>query len=340
MIETAINWMERGRIPDRLIRFGIRRLLQKRLDSLARGGDVEQRRVQSLLQQGPIAVHADTANRQHYELPPEFFRQVLGPRLKYSACHWPDGVDRLAAAEESMLRLSCEHADLTDGQEILELGCGWGSLTLWMAERHPRSRILAMSNSAQQREWIEGQCRHRGFRNVAVHTCDINYFEPGRRFDRIVSVEMFEHVRNYHWLFGRLRGWLHADGKLFVHVFSHRHYAYLFETAGDDDWMGRHFFTGGTMPSHALLPQLAHTDFVLDRDWRIDGRHYQRTLEAWLCLMDARRAEVRPLLEATYGADADIWFQRWRVFFMACAELFGYRRGDEWGVSHYRFSRR
>jgi len=338
MIKTAIDWMERGWLPDPLIRFGIRRLLKERLAALERGGDREQQGVLSALQQSPVAVHTEAANEQHYELPPAFFQRVLGPHQKYSSCYWPVGVETLGLAEEAMLRLSCEHAALVDGLDILELGCGWGSLTLWMAEQYPRSLILTMSNSRPQREWIEAECRRRGLPNVEVLTSDINTFDPARMFDRIVSVEMFEHVRNYPMLFQRLHAWLRPGGKLFVHVFSHQRFAYLFETEDEDDWMGRYFFTGGTMPSHDLLPRLAE-GFELEDAWRIGGRHYQRTLEAWLALQDRRRHEIMPIFTETYRAEAKRWFQRWRVFFMACSELFGYRNGDEWGTSHYRFVR-
>jgi cyclopropane-fatty-acyl-phospholipid synthase len=338
MIKTPIEWIERGWIPDPLIRFGIRWLLKERLSSLERSGDSEQQRVLSALQQGLVAVHTEAANEQHYELPPAFFERVLGPHLKYSSCYWPDAVENLGVAEEAMLRLSCEHAALVDGQDILELGCGWGSLTLWMAEQYPNSRILAMSNSQPQRTWIEARCRQHGLPNVEVRTCDINTFQPARTFDRIVSVEMFEHVRNYRVLFQSLHAWLRPRGKLFVHVFAHQRFAYLFETDGEDDWMGRYFFTGGTMPSHDLLPRLAE-GFGLEDTWRIGGRHYQLTLEAWLALQDRRRHEIMPIFIETYRTEADRWFQRWRVFFMACSELFGYRNGGEWGTSHYLFVR-
>lgn len=339
MIRWLLESTERGWIPDWIIRAGIRRLLQQRLNTLPVAGDTGPN-ADDVFKNGPIAVETDAANAQHYALPPEFFAEVLGPRMKYSACLWNAGTRELAEAEDDMLRLSCEHAELADGQRILELGCGWGSLSLWMAERYPHARIVAMSNSDEQREWIEAVCQQRGITNLQVRTADINRFDPAERFDRIVSVEMFEHLRNYAALFQRLRLWLEPGGKLFVHVFSHRHHAYLFDTAADDDWMGRYFFTGGTMPSHRLLPRLAD-GFELEQDWQIDGRHYQLTLEAWLDRMDGRRKTILALFRGTYGAaDAARWFQRWRMFFMACAELFGYRRGGEWGVSHYRFARR
>lgn len=333
-----ISAMERGLLPDALIRRGIRQLLRVRLAAEG-GGDVEARgqRQRDFLEQlrgGPLALAVDAANRQHYELPPEFFVQVLGPRRKYSCCLFPAGNDDLAAAEDAMLRLTCQRAALADGMAILELGCGWGSLTLWMAEHYPHARITALSNSAPQREFIENVCRERGFANVRVITADINEFSSEETFDRIVSVEMFEHMRNYPELLRRIAGWLKDDGRLFVHIFCHRELAYFFETAGADDWMGRYFFTGGIMPSDHLL-YYCNQDLRVEEHWRVNGRHYQKTCEHWLRRQDARREQILPILSGVYGLDAAIWFRRWRVFFMACAELFGFNGGNEWFVSHY-----
>jgi cyclopropane-fatty-acyl-phospholipid synthase len=343
MLKTAIDLMERGYVPDGLTRMGIRRLLSQRL----RAEDAHDERVREValerlvaeLRASPIALHATSANEQHYELPAGFFQKTLGPRLKYSACWWPEEVKDLATAEAAMLALSCERAELGFAQDILELGCGWGSLTLWMAEFYPDSRIVAVSNSNSQREFIEARCRERGFDNVQVITADMNDFSIDRRFDRVVSVEMFEHMRNYQALLARIHAWLKAGGKLFVHVFSHRQLAYPFETEGDDNWMGRYFFTGGLMPSRDLLPRF-QDDLKLEEQWHFNGRHYQRTLEAWLVNQDRQRNAIMALFRETYGPEqAERWFQRWRVFFMACAELFGYRQGEEWGVSHYRFGK-
>ncbi len=338
MLKTAIDLIERGYVPDWLTRIGIRRLLAERL-RVAQSDEAALARLEAELRHSPIALHTDSANQQHYEVPAGFFQSVLGPRLKYSACWWPEGVQDLATAEAAMLALTCERAELGFNQDILELGCGWGSLTLWLAEFYPDARIVAVSNSSSQREFIEARCRERGFSNVQVITADMNGFYPDRRFDRVLSVEMFEHMRNYQELMGRIHAWLKPGGKLFVHIFTHRQLAYPFEIEGEDNWMGRYFFTGGLMPSRDLLPRF-RGDLQFEQDWHFDGRHYQRTLEAWLVNQDRHRKDLLALFRETYGSDdAERWFQRWRVFFMACAELFGYRNGEEWGVSHYRFGK-
>jgi cyclopropane-fatty-acyl-phospholipid synthase len=339
-----LGMAERGHMPDALLRQGIRRLCGQRLREELKGGlDAQAARFAErldMLRQSEVAIHTDAANAQHYELPPAFFQQCLGPRLKYSGCYYPRGDESLEQAEEAMLALYGERAELADGQRILELGCGWGSLTLWMAERYPDAQIVAVSNSRPQREYIEAQCSLRGLPNVLVITQDVNRLElETTQFDRCVSIEMFEHMRNYEVLLGRIASWLRPGGKLFVHIFAHKTLMYPFETDGDDNWMGRHFFTGGLMPAADTLLWFQR-DLRIEQRWHIDGSHYQRTANHWLANQDARRDTIMATLVDAYGTKAaPLWFQRWRMFWMSCAELFGYADGQEWLVAHYRFVR-
>jgi len=326
----GIAMAERGLVPLSALRVGVRGLLRDRLRDAASGPGLEA--FVAMLDESPLAVETQAANEQHYEVPAAFFEATLGRNLKYSGAYFPEGVTDLDAAEDAMLRLTCERAQLGDGQEILELGCGWGSLTLHMARAYPGARITAVSNSRSQRAFIEA----RAPGNVRVITADMRTFEPEARFDRIVSVEMFEHMRNLRLLMGRVDGWLRPGGGLFLHVFCHRSYSYLFETEGKDDWMGRHFFTGGMMPSYDLLPAVSGP-LRLDERWKVSGVHYAKTARAWRENLERRRTRAMAVLEETYGSDADLWYHRWRLFFLACEELFGYADGHEWLVGHYRF---
>ena len=341
---SGIELAERGWLPDLLIRYGIRRLLSARIrkekDLGCEGLSQLERDFVAEMRRSPVALHTDSANDQHYEIPASYFELVLGPYRKYSSCLWPAGTTDLELAEKEMLELTCERAQVTDGMEILELGCGWGSLSLFMASKLPHSQILAVSNSASQREFILAQAASRGISNLCVETCDMVDFGTTRQFDRVVSVEMFEHMRNYEVLFSRIARWLKSGGKLFAHVFYHGRCSYPFETDGNNDWMARHFFTGGLMPSADLFLQFQR-DLVFEDRWLINGSHYQRTLETWLIRHDAARERIRPIFESTYGRDlAPIMFHRWRLFYLACAELFGFAHGEEWGIAHFLFSRR
>lgn len=342
-MKLALALLERDLLPDAAIRFGIRRLVRRRLEEESRGGPaggaagVEARKKSLVeeLRRSPVALHTDDANEQHYEVPTEFFRHVLGPHMKYSGGYWPDGVDTLAASEVAMLALSAERADLRDGQDVLELGCGWGSLTLYMAAAFPASRIVGVSNSRSQREYILGEARRRGLENVEIVTADMNDFDVERRFDRVVSVEMLEHMRNYEELFRRIAGWMKDDARFFVHIFCHREVAYPFEVRDASDWMAQYFFTGGMMPSFDLFRSF-DDHLQIEKEWQVPGTHYEKTSNAWLAEMDGHPDELMPILERTYGAgEGTRWWARWRTFFMACAELFGFRGGEEWLVGHY-----
>lgn len=340
----AISWTESGLVPDSVIRRGIRRLLaRKRVEIQA--DNVEHAAILSnefaaMMRTAPVALVPDLANEQHYEVPAEFFSEVLGTHRKYSCCYWGDGAEGISEAEAASLRITCERAQLADGQNVLDLGCGWGSISLWIAENYPNSRVTSVSNSWSQREYIIHEANCRGLDNIHVVCADMNDFKAEQTFDRVVSVEMFEHMRNYPELFRRIDGWLNPGGVFFLHIFTHRTTPYEYIDNGPHDWMSRHFFSGGIMPS-VDLPMRFQDHLVIDKRWSWNGNEYARTLRAWLDQMDSRRATVLPILKSTYGEEeASRWWMRWRMFFMACEELFQYGNGDEWFVSHYRFRKR
>ena len=341
-IDTLLGW---DILPDFIIRRGIRKLLKQRLKDERAADQMERlKRVSQFaeeLKKMPVAIETKAANEQHYEVPAAFYQLCLGPRLKYSSCFYKQGDESIKVAEEAMFELTCTRAELKDGQKILELGCGWGSLTLWMAEKYPKAQITSVSNSASQREYILGQCKIRGFNNVTVITCDMNQFSISPdTFDRVVSVEMFEHMKNWQELFRRISTWLKADGKLFFHVFTHRDCAYHFESKDGTDWMSRHFFTGGIMPSNNLAGHF-QDNLKLETQWEVPGRHYGQTAEHWLQNTDQHREKILSIFAETYGPEkARQWLAYWRIFFMSCAELGTFEKGEQWMVCHYLMSKK
>jgi cyclopropane-fatty-acyl-phospholipid synthase len=334
-VSSIIGTAERVPLPDIVIRAAIQRLCSRTATRLASGNAESDASFADEMAARHIAEYTDEANVRHYEVPQAFFAKVLGPNRKYSSCFYKDPGSTLQEAEEESLRQTVEHADLHDGQSILELGCGWGSLSLWMARQFPNSQVTAASNSQSQRLYIEGEAAARGLKNLRVITQDMNVFDPQQKFDRIVSVEMFEHMMNWRALMTRLQSWLKPDGRLFLHIFTHRAGAYLFDPTDKEDWIAQHFFTGGVMPSHHLIRQYADL-FEVEKEWRWSGAHYQRTAQDWLANFDAHREEIDGILRPVYGADTNLWMRRWRWFFLATSGLFGYAGGSEWGVSHYR----
>jgi cyclopropane-fatty-acyl-phospholipid synthase len=341
------DWaLERGLLPDELVRRRIRELLRRRLREEqaddAQEAVAREARLVEEMRGGPVALTPAEANERHHEVPPAFYGLVLGAHRTYSSAFFSDGVTTLDAAEAAMLSLTCERARLFDRQNVLELGCGWGSLTLWMAERYPGSRVVAVAASREQREYVEGKAAERSLPNVKVVTSGMNEFDPatGPAFDRVVSVEMLEQMRNWPELLGRIASWLRPDGRLFLQLSTHRDVSYLFVARNEDERMARSFFTGGLMPSDHLLLRFPEHLFVEER-WRVNGTHYARTAEGWLSNLDRNRDAVRRLFEKAFGPGlARRKIAEWRVFLMARAELYSTRGGNEWMVSHYRLRRR
>jgi cyclopropane-fatty-acyl-phospholipid synthase len=335
-LASTIRAFEQAPVPDGLTLMGIDYLCGSHVRRMAGDPQLDAAFARDM-REHPVAENTQEANDQHYEIPAAFFALTLGARRKYSCCFYPTVQTTLDQAEEIALAETCAHADLKDGQEVLELGCGWGSLSLWMAEHYPNSRIVSVSNSNSQREYIEGQAHVRGLTNLTVITCDMNQFEADGRFDRVVSVEMFEHMSNWDELLGRVRGWMKADGRLFLHVFTHRSTPYRFNKDDPTDWIAQHFFTGGVMPSHGLIRQFGGL-FEVEDEWKWSGEHYRRTAMDWLANFDRNDAEIRAILKGVYGKDAGLWRRRWRLFFLSVAGLFGHAGGSEWAVSHYRLA--
>jgi cyclopropane-fatty-acyl-phospholipid synthase len=335
--------LEKDRLPDFAIRSGIRKLLKQRLIDENKGDpEAQEAHLMKLVEEiksSPIAINTTEANEQHYEVPAEFFIYVMGKYMKYSSGYWKEGVYDIDTSERDMLEITCKRADLADGQKVLELGCGWGSLSLFMAEKFPNSKITSVSNSHSQKAYIDGQAQKRGIKNLTIITADMNTFQIGEKFDRVVSVEMFEHMRNYKLLLRKVYDFLQPEGKLFVHIFTHKEYAYKFEVVDETDWMSKYFFTGGIMPSDHLLFYF-NDDMKVVNHWLVSGIHYSKTSEAWLSNMDKHRAEIMPIMKKIYGDDQALrWWVYWRLFFLACAELWGYNGGKEWMVSHYLFQK-
>ncbi|MCW9046522.1 MAG: cyclopropane-fatty-acyl-phospholipid synthase family protein [Gammaproteobacteria bacterium] len=341
--QRGINWVEQGYVPDTIVRKGIRRLLKQRLLEI-NADDAEVSTQYKYLfieamKQSPIALSPEKANEQHYEVPAEFYDLVLGEHNKYSCCYWDETTKDLTQAEDKALQITCNHADLENGQSILELGCGWGSLTLWMAQYYPLSQITAVSNSHSQKEFILKKADALGLKNIQVITCDMNDFNTIEKFDRVVSVEMFEHMRNWEQLYKQVSTWLKDDGKFFKHVFSHRQVPYSFEVKDSSDWMSEYFFTGGMMPCDDL-PLHFQQHLNINKSWTWSGEHYEKTSNAWLERMDKNKQVLKPVFKKAYGDDqANLWWVRWRLFFMACAELFAYDNGQQWHVTHYLFNK-
>ena len=336
--------LEKNQIPDSLIRIGIRKLLKQRLQEENKGNtEANQNNLMQLIEElknSPIAINTQEANEQHYEVPTEFYKYCLGKHLKYSSGYWKEGVTDIDVSERDMLELTCERAELKNGQSVLELGCGWGSLSLFMAEKFPKSEFTVVSNSRTQKIYIDEQAKLRGIINLKVITANINDFKLDKTFDRVVSVEMFEHMRNYQKLMCLVASFLKPEGKLFVHIFTHKEFAYKFEVKDESDWMSKYFFTGGIMPSDDLFLYF-NEDLSIEKHWHVNGTHYSKTSEAWLRNMDKHKSEIMPLFETTYGKEQALkWWVYWRIFYMACAELWGYSKGEEWIVSHYLFTKK
>ncbi len=339
LIDTLIG---SGRLPDFVIRLGIKFLNKRRLqEHYSLSSEIRHEKLKEFMLQlktGPISVNTKTTNAQHYELPTEFFKIVLGPKLKYSCSYFNSKKDTLAEADENMLNIYLQRAKIKNSDEILELGCGWGSLTVYMATQFPKSKITAISNSSVQKKYIDQLLKKRKIKNVNVITSDFNDFSTQKKFDKVVSIEMFEHIRNYEKAFQKVHSFLKKGGQCFIHIFAHREIAYPFEVKDDSDWMSKYFFTGGTMPSNHLFTYFCHPLKINDH-WVVNGKQYTYTADKWLENMDANKERVLKIFQDVYEDEYKIWYQYWRIFFMSVAELFGYKNGNEWVINHYLFEK-
>jgi cyclopropane-fatty-acyl-phospholipid synthase len=337
------NLISKGVVPDLLIRSGIKNFIKKRLkDEYGTEQNFSEKRRKKIideLRSSPIAIETDKANDQHYMVPPEFFVKCLGPRLKYSCCHW-DQATSLEEAEVEMLELTVKRAAIKDGDRILELGHGWGAITLYIAEKFRNSEIVAVSNSKFQGDFILARAKERGLTNITINTADVSKLQMNEQFDRVISIEMFEHMRNYNELLGNINSWLNPNGTLFVHIFAHKELTYKYEVVDDTDWMSKYFFSGGMMPSEHLLYYF-QDDLNIKEHWRINGSHYAKTAKAWLDNMDENKDKILDIFEKHYPAgEAPKWFNYWRIFYMSCEELWNFKNGNEWVIGHYLFEKR
>ena len=347
IVKNFIKVLENGYMPDPITRIGIRSLVKQRLDESLKNTSKDPHYLKNYakeLKKSPLAIMTDSANKQHYEVPTEFYDLSLGRHKKYSSCYWDKNTKTLEEAEQKALDLSIEHAGIVDGMRVLELGCGWGSLSLELAKRFPNSAITSVSNSKTQKSYIDNQARARGLKNLVILTRDLgvesNYDFGPEKFDRVMSIEMMEHLRNYDLFFKKMSPSIKDDGKFFIHIFTHKNAPYYFETEGEDNWMGKYFFSGGQMPARDLFDEF-NNDLVVEKKWDWNGDHYSKTLEAWLENTDQKKSEVLSMFKKTYGEGSEvIWYNRWRVFFISCSELFKYNNGEEWGVTHYLMKKR
>ena len=332
--------LARGLIPDWILRRGVRSQGKERLNMMNKVDSTkEYSKFINEASTGNIAVNTDDANNQHYEVDSEFFKYCLGKNLKYSCCFWDENTLDLDAAEDNMLEIYSQRAQITDGMSILDIGCGWGSLSLFLAQKYPKSEITGVSNSSSQKIFIDSVASERNISNLNIITRDINDFRAEEKYDRILSIEMFEHTKNTKKLMNLINDWLNPNGLFFMHVFAHKENPYYFDRDQKNAWMAKYFFTGGMMPNHNLFKDLK-SNLEYQKSWILSGEHYERTSNAWLDKMDQNKSKILSLFERSNGSSvAKRKFHFWRLFYIACAEIFGYDNGNEWVVSHHLFKK-